>query len=65
MICAATIGRFKPNWPLYKKQLSKMNTDPITFGGLILVLSELDDLPLSFDEKLWQGTVGHVTVYAD
>lgn len=33
-------------------------------GGMIFELSELDDLPLTFDEILWQGTVDHVTVYA-
>ena len=25
----------------------------------------LTALPLTFDEKLWNGTVDHVTVYAD
>lgn len=28
-------------------------------------LGELDALPLTFDEKLWNGTVDHVTVHAD
>ena len=42
-----------------------MNADAITIGGMMFKLGELDDLPLTFDEKLWQGTVDHVTVYAD
>lgn len=28
-------------------------------------LGELTTLPLTFDEKLWNGTVDHVTVHAD
>lgn len=33
-------------------------------GCMMFKLSELDDLPLTFDEILWQGTVNHVTAYA-
>lgn len=42
-----------------------MNADAITIGGMMFELGELDDPPLTFDEKLWQGTVDHVTIYAD
>ena len=28
-------------------------------------LGELDALPVDFDEKLWNGAIDHVTVYAD
>ena len=28
-------------------------------------MGELTALPLTFDEKLWNGTVDHVTVYPD
>ena len=48
-----------------QKQRDKMNADAITIGGMMFELGELDDLPLTFDEKLWQGTVDHVTIYAD
>lgn len=48
-----------------QKQRDKMNADAITIGGMMFELGELDDLPLTFNEKLWQGTVDHVTVYAD
>ena len=48
-----------------QKQRDKMNADAIAIGGMMFELSELDDLPLTFNEKLWQGTVDHVTVYAD
>lgn len=32
---------------------------------MMFELGELDTLPVDFDEKLWQGTIDHVTVYAD
>ena len=48
-----------------QKQRDKMNADAIAIGGMMFELGELDDLPLTFNEKLWQGTVDHVTVYAD
>ena len=32
---------------------------------MMFELGELTALPLTFDEKLWNGTVDHVTVYAD
>ena len=48
-----------------QKQRDKMKADAITIGGMMFELGELDDLPLTFDEKLWQGTVDHVTIYAD
>ena len=28
-------------------------------------LGELDAMPVDFDEKLWNGAIDHVTVYAD
>lgn len=33
--------------------------------GHMFELGELGALPLTFDEKLWNGTVDHVTVYPD
>ena len=32
---------------------------------MMFELGELDTLPIAFDEKLWQGTIDHVTVQAD
>ena len=43
----------------------KMKADAITIGGMMFELGELDTLPVVFDEKLWHGTIDHVTVHAD
>ena len=48
-----------------QKQRDKMKADAITIGGMMFELGELDSLPVAFDEKLWHGTVDHVTVHAD
>ena len=32
---------------------------------MMFELGELTALPLTFDEKLWNGTIDHVIVYAD
>ena len=48
-----------------QKQRDKMKADAITIGGMMFELGELDTLPLTFDEKLWHGTIDHVTVHAD
>ena len=50
---------------VWKKQRDKMNADAITIGGMMFELGELDTLPVVFDEKLWHGTIDHVTVHAD
>ena len=47
------------------KQRDKMKADAITIGGMMFELGELDTLPVTFDEKLWHGTIDHVTVHAD
>ena len=46
-------------------QQDKMKADAITIGGMMFELGELTALPLTFDEKLWNGTVDHVTVHAN
>lgn len=48
-----------------QKQRDKMKADAIAIGGMMFELGELDALPVTFDEKLWQGTIDHVTVHAD
>ena len=48
-----------------QKQRDKMKADAITIGGMMFELGELDSLPVTFDEKLWHGTIDHVTVHAD
>ena len=48
-----------------QRRREKMKADAITIGGMMFELSELDTLPVVFDEKLWHGTIDHVTVQAD
>ena len=48
-----------------QKQRDKMKADAVTIGGMMFELGELDTLPVIFDEKLWHGTIDHVTVHAD
>ncbi len=48
-----------------QKQRDKMEADAITIGGMMFELGELDTLPVVFDEKLWHGTIDHVTVHVD
>lgn len=48
-----------------QKQRDRMKADAIAIGGMMFELGELDTLPVDFDEKLWQGTIDHVTIHAD
>ena len=48
-----------------QKQRDRIKADAIVIGGMMFELGELDGLPVDFDEKLWNGTIDHVTVYAD
>ena len=48
-----------------QKQRDRIKADAIVIGGMMFELGELDTLPVDFDEKLWNGTIDHVTVYAD
>ena len=48
-----------------QKRRDRMKADAIAIGGMMFELGELDALPVDFDEKLWQGTIDHVTVHAD
>lgn len=48
-----------------QRQRDKMKADAISIGGMMFELGELDTLPVDFDEKLWHGTIDHVTVHAD
>ena len=48
-----------------QRQRAKMKADAVAIGGMMFELGELDALPLTFDEKLWNGTVDHVTVHPD
>jgi len=47
------------------QQRQSMVDKSIVIGGLLFEISELSDLPICFNERLWIATVDHVTVYAD
>lgn len=42
-----------------------MENTAILFGGILFQLMELEELPVEFDETLWNTLVDHATVYAD
>ena len=48
-----------------QRRRDRMKADAIAIGGMMFELGELDALPVDFDEKLWNGTIDHVTVHAD
>jgi hypothetical protein len=48
-----------------KQKREKMQRDAIALGGLLFELTELDALPITFNENLWNAAIDHVTVYAD
>lgn len=42
-----------------------MGSTAIVFGGILFHLTEMESLPVEFDEILWNTLVDHATVYAD
>jgi len=53
----------KPNG--LRQQREQMQNDAIAIGGMLFELTELDTLPITFNEKLWNAAIDRVTVYAD
>jgi hypothetical protein len=48
-----------------RQRREQMQNDAIAIGGMLFELTELDTLPITFDEKLWNAAIERVTVYAD
>ena len=42
-----------------------MEATAMVFSGILFRLTELNEIPIDFDEALWNTLVDHVTVYAD
>lgn len=42
-----------------------MESTAIVFSGILFRLTELEEIPIDFDEALWNTLVDHVTVYAE
>ena len=43
----------------------RMETEALAISGMLFELMELEQLPIEFDEKLWNATVERLTVYED
>lgn len=48
-----------------KQEREQMKNDAIAIGGMLFELTEIYELPISFNEKLWNIAINQVTVYAD
>ena len=42
-----------------------MEATAVVFSGILFRLTELEEIPIDFDEALWNTLVDHVTVHAD
>lgn len=42
-----------------------MEATAIVFSGILFRLTELKEIPIDFDEVLWNTLIDHVTIYAD
>ena len=43
----------------------RMEAEALAISGMLFELMELAQLPIEFDEKLWNATVERLTVYED
>ena len=43
----------------------RMEAESLAISGMFFELMELEQLPIEFDEKLWNATVERLTVYED
>ena len=48
-----------------RQQRERMQNDAIAIGGMLFELTELDTLPITFNEKLWNAAIDRVTVCTD
>lgn len=48
-----------------KQERERMKNDAIAIGGMLFELTELDALPITFNEKLWNTAIDRVTIYTD
>ena len=46
----------------FRQQRERMQSDAIAIGGMLFELTELDTLPITFNEKLWNAAIDRVTV---
>ena len=48
-----------------RQQRVRMESDAIAIGGMLFELTELDTLPITFNEKLWHTAIDRVNVCSD
>ena len=42
-----------------------MESIAMVFSGILFRLTELEEIPIDFDEALWNTLIDHVAIYAD
>ena len=57
--------KLQAGYDALQKQKERRQIQADALSGCLFALSELDLLQLSFNEKLWNTVVDHVSVYAD
>ena len=55
----------KAEYDKLQKEMDERKIKADAISGFMFEISELDELPIAFDEKLWNLTVDSVTVYTD
>ena len=55
----------KAEYEALLEERKKMDETSIVFSGILFRLTELPDIPATFDDSLWNTLVDHVTVYND
>lgn len=55
----------KERYAKLQSQRESRDAEALRIGGFMFELRELDELLITFDERLWHGLVDHVTVYHD
>lgn len=55
----------KARYSQLQSQRDEREAEALRIGGFMFELRELDEIPISFDERLWHGLIDYVTVYHD
>ena len=55
----------KAEYEALLEERKMMDETSIVFSGILFRLTELPEIPATFDESLWNTLVDHVTVYND
>ena len=57
--------KLKERYAELQKQHEDREEKAIHIGGFMFELYEMEELPIAFDERLWNAMVDHVVVYKD